>query len=169
MAQLCVLRRDLNAHHTIRRVVPPGCSTHLVFYSIGTLITNLQSDPFERLKNILTIYRIYSTPFIQILVLFISGLTMPDYGRFNSLSCIYTEPMTQCFQTMFSTGVNGFRHSDTKKGTKDYDLNWSTTWSEARLEITIDVRFNSFKGFFRKRIIERKLFEMSRKSKYWVD
>lgn len=47
-----------------------------------------------------------------------------------------------------------------KKGTKDYDLNWSTTWSEARLEITIDVRFNSFKGFFRKRIIERKLFEM---------
>lgn len=62
-----------------------------------------------------------------------------------------------------------------KKGTKDYDLNWSTTWSEARLEITIDVRFNSFKGFFRKRIIERKLFEMSRKVevlgwlryKYW--
>lgn len=66
------------------RVVPPGCSTHLVFYSIGILITNLQSDPFERLKNILTSYRIYSTPFIQILVLFISGLTMPDYGRFNS-------------------------------------------------------------------------------------
>lgn len=64
--------------------VPPGCSTHLVFYSIGILITKLQSDPFERLKNILTIYRIYSTPFIQILVLFISGLTMPDYGRFNS-------------------------------------------------------------------------------------
>lgn len=63
-----------------------------------------------------------------------------------------------------------------KKGTKDYDLNWSTTWSEARLEITIDVRFNSFKGFFRKRIIERKLFEMSRKVevlgwlryKYWT-
>lgn len=83
--------------------------------------------------------------------------------------------MTQCFQTMFSTGVNGFRHSDTKKGTKDYDLNWSATWSDARLEITIDVRFNSFKGFFRKRIIERKLFEMSRKVevlgwlryKYW--
>lgn len=83
--------------------------------------------------------------------------------------------MTQCFQTMFSTGVNGSRHSDTKKGTKDYDLNWSATWSDARLEITIDVRFNSFKGFFRKRIIERKLFEMSRKVevlgwlryKYW--
>lgn len=63
-----------------------------------------------------------------------------------------------------------------KKGTKDYDLNWSTTWSEARLEITIDVRFNSFKGFFRKRIIERKLFEISRKVevlgwlryKYWT-
>lgn len=83
--------------------------------------------------------------------------------------------MTQCFQTMFSTGVNGFRHSDTKKGTKDYDLNWSATWSDARLEITIDVRFKSFKGFFRKRIIERKLFEISRKVevlgwlryKYW--
>lgn len=65
---------------SFRQGVPPTW----FFYSIGILITNLQSDPFERLKNILTIYRIYSTPFIQILVLFISGLTMPDYGRFNS-------------------------------------------------------------------------------------
>lgn len=66
-----------------------------------------------------------------------------------------------------------------KKGTKDYDLNWSATWSKARLEITIDVRFNGFKRLFffvRKRIIERKLFEMSSKVevlgwlkyKYWT-
>lgn len=33
-------------------------------------------------------------------------------------------------------------------------------WFEVRLEIIIDVCFNSFKGFFRKWIIECKFFEM---------
>lgn len=49
-------------------------------------------------------------------------------------------------------------------------------WFEVRLEIIIDVCFNSFKGFFRKWIIECKFFEMSRKVevlgwlryKYWI-
>lgn len=77
---------------------------------------------------------------------------------------------------MFLIGVNGFWYSDIKKGIKDYDLNWFMIWFEVRLEIIIDVCFNSFKGFFRKWIIECKFFEMSRKVevlgwlryKYWI-